>query len=121
MSPALLSRGAWLAAILTHLVWHLADPPTAAGGLLLAVTVGPMLLPLRGLWALRRRTLGWAPLTLSPAMTVALTELIANPAERWAAAAAAFSCFLALAGVVAALRRAPRPEHAPAPGEPGAQ
>ncbi|MGA1729110.1 MAG: DUF2069 domain-containing protein [Steroidobacteraceae bacterium] len=121
MSPALLSRAAWLVAILTNSAWHLASQPTAAEGLLLAVTGGPMLLPLPGLWALRRRTLGWAPLTLSPAMTIALTELIANPEERWIAAAAAFSCFLALAGVVAALRRAPRPDRDPGPGGPGAQ
>ncbi len=121
MSPALLSRATWLLAIMTNLGWHLTDEPTAAEGLLLAVTVGAMLLPLPGLWALRRRTLGWAPLTLSPALTIALTELIANPEERWVAAAAAFSCFLALAGVVAALRRAPRPDHAPGSGEPGAR
>lgn len=121
MSPSLLVRGPWLGAMAVNLAWRLAGPASSGETLLLLATVGALLLPLHGLWALERRTLGWAPLALAPAMTVALTELIANPGERWLAAAAALSCFLALAGIVAALRRLPRPDPAPAPGESGAR
>lgn len=119
MSPALIVRGAWLIALLVNGAWRLAGPASPGQTVLLLATAGPLLLPLRGIWALRRRTLGWAPLTLSPAMAVALTELVANPGERWLAAAAAFSCFLALAGVVAALRQAARHGHGPSPGGSG--
>lgn len=88
--------------------WHVATS-TAPGALALClVTVVPLLLPLRGLWAAQRRSYRWAPLTLAPGMAWSLTELVANPEVRGAAALAALLAFLALAAVVAALRAMPR-------------
>jgi uncharacterized membrane protein len=94
--------GLWLGLVAVLLLW------SSASGLGLAiVTAGPLLLPLPGLVAARRRTYRWAPLTLAPALAWSLTELVANQAARGIAVLAALLAFLALAGVVAALRSMP--------------
>jgi uncharacterized membrane protein len=97
----------WIALGATLSAWSLADGTTASGVTLALLTVGPLLAPLRGLWAGRRRTYRWAPLTLAPSLTLALTELVANPTARGLAGVAALLAFLCLAAIVAALRSMP--------------
>jgi len=76
--------------------------------LLVLLTAGPLLAPWRGLWAGRRRAYRWAPLTLAPSLTYALTELVANPLARGLAGFTALLAILCLAAIVAALRAMPR-------------
>jgi uncharacterized membrane protein len=98
----------WLALGASLSAWSLADGTTAGKVTLALFTVGPLLAPLHGLWAGRRRTYRWAPLTLAPALVFSLTELVANPPARSLAAFTALLAFLCLAGIVAALRSMPR-------------
>lgn len=107
--PAL-ARGAVLAAWgllgLVLSAWHWILLPPAAAAVATLLTVAPLATPLPGLAARRRRTYRWAPLTLAPAMTWSLTELVANPAARPFALVAGCLAFAALAATVAWLRSA---------------
>lgn len=72
--------GAWTLLGLSLLAWPLFIARSAAVVPLIALAV--LLLPLSGFWRGQVRTLRWAPMTLAPALVLALTELIANPAAR---------------------------------------
>jgi uncharacterized membrane protein len=72
--------GAWTLLGLALLAWPLFIARSAAVVSLIALAV--LLMPLSGFWRSQVRTLRWAPMTLAPALTLALTELIANPAAR---------------------------------------
>ncbi len=108
---AALARMATLAAFgllaLVLLAWHWTQLSTAAAVVATLGTVAPLLLPAPGLVAGRRRTYRWAPLTLAPALTWALMELVANAPSRPFALAAGGLAFAALAAAVAWLRAAP--------------
>jgi uncharacterized membrane protein len=115
MRPARLFNRARLAVLCLWVVlgttlsaWALVGGTMAGRVALVVLTIGPLLAPLRGLWAGRRRTYRWAPLTLAPSLTFALTELVANPSSRGLAGFTALLAFLCLAAVVAALRSMPR-------------
>lgn len=95
---------AWGLLALTLLVWFAATLPRAAAVAAVVLAVAPLAAPLPGLLAQRRRTYRWAPLTLAPAMTWSLTEMVANPAARPFAVAAGVFAFAALAAIVAWLR-----------------
>jgi uncharacterized membrane protein len=97
---------AWGLLALTLLAWYAAMLPRTAAIVAAVLTVAPLAAPLPGLLARRRRSYRWAPLTLVPAMTWSLTELVANPAERPYALAAGLLAFAALAAIVAWLRAA---------------
>lgn len=96
----------WSLLLLTLGTWHLAAPAAVAVGLAV-LTILPLLAALPGLWRGRRRTYRWASLTLAPAMAWSLTEIVANPADRLIAMAAATLAFAALAALVATLRTMP--------------
>jgi len=98
---------AWMGLLLLVLAWHAVGVPAAPGPVILSVVTLPLLAPLPGLWAGRRRTYRWAPLTLAPALAWSLTEILANPPARRFAVAASLLAFLSLAAVVAALRSMP--------------
>jgi uncharacterized membrane protein len=102
------ARGAvlllWSLLITALCAWPLSRSFSAGTIAILLFTVVPLLLPLPGLWQGRRRTYRWAALTLAPAMTWSLTEVVANPAARRPAACAALLAFCSLAALVAALR-----------------
>lgn len=88
--------------------WLLAGGVAARTAVLALFAVGPLLAPLHGLWAGRRRTYRWAPLALAPGLAWSLTELVANPAARPLAGFSALLAFLCLAAIVAALRSMPK-------------
>jgi len=67
----------------------------------------PLLLPLPGLASGSRRALRAAPMALAPALALAITESLANPAARLRAGLTLAFVLAAFAGVVAALRSAP--------------
>ena len=97
-----LALGAWLLMIASIVAW----PFTAAGiGIITtAIALLPLLLPLPGLVRARRRTLQWSPLTLAPALALALTEILVNAPARIAVTSTLVLIFAAFAIIVAALR-----------------
>lgn len=104
---AVLSLWSLLAAALV--AWQLQRLSATAAGIALLFTAGPLLLPLPGLLRGESSTYRWASLTLAPALTWSLTELLANPEARPYATVAALLAVLSLAALVAALRvTAPR-------------
>ena len=94
----------WALLGLSVLPWLLPEGDSSLPYVALAFVLGPLLLPLRGLWLARRYTYRWAPLALAPVMLVALTEFVANAASRGYALASSILAFAALAAIVAALR-----------------
>ena len=72
--------GAWVLLGLVLLAWPFFVMRSSAIVSLAACAL--LLLPIGGFRRGRIRTLRWAPLTLTPALVLALTELIANPAAR---------------------------------------
>jgi uncharacterized membrane protein len=97
---------AWLALLLSVLCWPLG--PSAVGWAITAIAFMPLLLPLPGLVRGTRRTLTWAPLALAPALTMALTEVLVNPALRLRVAFTLALILAAFAAILAALRARPR-------------
>lgn len=97
----------WAGQLLALATWHLNAHAAGAAVALLVLTVAPLLPPLPGLWAGRRRTYRWAPLTLAPALAWSLTEIVANPTSRGPAVLVGLLCVFALAAVVATLRTMP--------------
>jgi len=95
---------AWLALVASVASW-----PLAGTGVALAALAGlPLLLPVAGLARGTPRTLRWAPLTQAPALALALTEVLANPAARTVASLTLALLLLAFASVIAAQRTAAR-------------
>jgi len=73
--------GLWAALCVSLLGWIAVGYPWP----ICAAAVLPLLAPLRGLVLGRRRTYAWATLFTIPYFIFGLTELLANPAARWAA------------------------------------
>lgn len=80
--------------------------------------LAPLLLPVAGLLRRRRRTHAWASLCVAPVLVHGLTEIVANPAGRLAAATLLLASFAAFAALVVYLR-ATRPARASAQATPG--
>lgn len=68
----------------------------------------PLLLPLAGIVRGSRRAYRWAPLTLAPALALAVTEFLINSPLRVSTGVTLAFIFLAFASVIAALRTALR-------------
>jgi len=96
----------WAAVVLSLLSW------TTVGysWLLCVVAVLLLLVPLGGLIRGRRHTYAWATLFAIPYLFFAITELLVNPAARWAAAISLLLVFAWFCTMVLFLRvsRAPR-------------
>ena len=110
MSPrARTARGlaiaAWLLLAASVAAWPFVGAGIGRFATLIAFL--PLLLPLAGIARGTRRSLRIAPMTLAPALALAVTEVLVNPAARpWAGATLALA-FLAFAGILATLRAAP--------------
>ena len=102
-----LARAAWLALIAWQFTW-LALLPEPLGkarlGFALVVTV-PLLIPLRGIIALRPRSLIWGGYLALFAGMLGIMELWAAPAERPAAGLQLFLCVLYLVFLAVGTRR----------------
>jgi uncharacterized membrane protein len=79
----------WVAVAASLLAWIFAGYPW----LICVIAVVPLLAPLNGLVRGRRYTYAWATLFAIPYLVFALTELLANPAARWVAAASLLLVF----------------------------
>ena len=101
-----IASGAWLALMLSVLCWPLGA--FGVGWPTTAIAFLPLILPLPGLARGTRRTQTWAPLALAPALALALTEVLVNPAARARVAVTLALILAAFAALLAALRAAPR-------------
>ena len=101
-----LAIGVWTLLLVSIVVWPFIgrgiSPATTAVALL------PLFLPLPGLVLGRRRTLQWSPLTLAPALALALTEILVNAPARTIAILTLALILAAFASNIAALRARPR-------------
>ena len=101
-----LAVAAWILLGASIAIW----PAAGAGiGLLTAAFAFiPLLLPLHGIVRGSAKWLRAAPMALAPALALAITEILVNPAARPFAGVTLALAFLAFAAIVAALRsRAP--------------
>lgn len=94
----------WLTLLISVACWPLGDG--GIGPLTTALAFLPLLAPLSGMARGAGRALRWAPLTLAPALALALTEILVNPAGRTRASVSLALILAAFAAVIAALRRA---------------
>ena len=70
----------------------------------LIVSLAPLIAPLPGLIRGRRFTYAWCSLLTIPYMALGVTEIIADPAQRWAPAMLLLLAFAWLIALVAYLR-----------------
>jgi len=98
-SPWVLATTATLGATVAASTLSAAEWPASAAWAV--VMLLPVLLPLPGLLAGRRRTHAWATLCVAPYFVYGITEVIANPAAR---STAAIILFASLAWFVALVR-----------------
>jgi uncharacterized membrane protein len=101
-SAALLLFGALIGCVAFAILREAARPPALA--LLGIVVLGPLLLPLPGIYRRRRRAYAGATLCLTPTFVYALTEIVANPALRALMAAMLVLNLAAMVALVAYLR-----------------
>ena len=93
----------WMAVALSLLSWIAVGYPWP----LCVVAALPLLAPLNGLIRGNRRTYAWATLFTIPYIVFALTELLVNPAARWAASVSLFLVFGWFCTMVLFLRASP--------------
>ena len=97
----------WLLLIASIACWPLGTSRIGWATALLALL--PLLLPLPGIAGGSSRSFSWAPLTLAPALALALTEILINVAGRPRATLTLALIMAAVSALIAALRAAPRP------------
>ncbi len=102
-----LARGAWLALIAWQFAWlALLPEPLGKGSLGFALLVtAPLLVPLRGIIALRPRSLIWGGYLALFAGMLGIMELWAAPAERPATGLQLLLCVLYLVFLAVGTRR----------------
>jgi uncharacterized membrane protein len=93
----------WVAVASSLLSWIAVGYPWP----ICVLAVLPLLAPLNGLIRGRRRTYAWATLFTVPYVAFALTELLVNPAARWAASISLFLVFGWFCTLVLFLRASP--------------
>jgi uncharacterized membrane protein len=98
-----LTLSLWLAVAASLLSW------TAVGYAwpVCVAAVLPLLAPLNGLLRGHRRTYAWATMFTIPYIVFALTELLVNPAARWAASISLLLVFGWFCTMVLFLRASP--------------
>ena len=99
----LLTIWLWLAVALSLLSWITVGYPWP----ICVLAVLPLLAPLNGLIRGRRYTYAWTTLFAIPYLVFALTELLVNPAARWAASISLLLVFGWFCTMVLFLRASP--------------
>lgn len=94
----------WFALLASVACW----PAAGINPALAAIAGLPLLLPVPGLVRGMPRALRFAPLAEAPALALAITEVLANPAARVAASVTLALVLAAFAAVIAALRTGAR-------------
>lgn len=107
MNPGASTRavviGLWCAVAMSLLAWIGAGYPWGV----CVIAVLPLLAPLAGLVRGRRYTYAWATLFAVPYLVFALTELLVNPAARWAASISLLLVFAWFCSMILYLRVSP--------------
>jgi uncharacterized membrane protein len=98
---------AWLLLAASVASWAFIDT-AGIGPVTVAIAFFPLLLPIAGLLRGSPRAYRLAMLVLAPALALALTEILVNPPSRPLTTTSLALVLLAFAGLVAALRAAPR-------------
>jgi uncharacterized membrane protein len=93
----------WVAVALSLLSWIAVGYPWP----ICVLAVLPLAAPLNGLIRGRRYTYAWATLFAIPYLVFALTELLVNPAARWAASISLLLVFSWFCTMVLFLRASP--------------
>ena len=93
----------WVAVALSLLSWIAVGYPWPV----CVLAVLPLAAPLNGLIRGRRYTYAWATLFAIPYLVFALTELLVNPAARWAASLSLLLVFSWFCTMVLFLRASP--------------
>jgi uncharacterized membrane protein len=101
-----IALAAWILLGLSVAAWPFVR--AGIGAATTAIAFLPLLLPLPGIARGSLRALRASPMALAPALALAITETLANPAARFPAGATLALLLLAFAAVVAAIRSAPR-------------
>jgi uncharacterized membrane protein len=99
----MLTIGLWIAVALSLLSWTAVGYPWP----ICVLAVLPLAAPLRGLVQGRRYTYAWATLFAIPYLVFALTELLVNPAARWAASVSLLLIFSWFCTMILFLRASP--------------
>jgi uncharacterized membrane protein len=97
---------AWFLLAASVAIWPFAGAGISA--VFATIAFLPLLLPFPGLVRASSRALRASPMALAPALALATTEILVNPAARPIAGATIGLALAAFAAVVAALRAAPR-------------
>lgn len=97
-----LATAVWLLLIASIAIWPFGT--AGIGPVTAAIALLPLLMPLPGLFMGWRRTLQWSPLTLAPALALALTEILVNAPARKLVTLTLALIFAAFAMLIAALR-----------------
>ena len=108
----------WVALGVTVAAAVVLTSDSTASAVVTAALFVPWLMPIRGLLRGDRRTHAWATLCVAPYFVYSLTETIANPAVRVAAAlmlAASFAHFVALVAFLRVTRPVGATQAAPSP------
>jgi len=105
---AQVARGAWLGLIVLQVTWLalLPAPYGPRNGLLAAIAVAPLVLPLAGVWRGSLRSMTWAGYLSMLYLVIGVTEAWANPPQRLPAL---LQVLLVAAFVGGALRLSRRP------------
>lgn len=103
---ARLAVAAWILLVACIAAWPFAG--LGIGPVTATLAVFPLLLPVPGIVRGSTRTLRAAPLALAPALALAITETLVNPAARVLMGASLALVLLAFAAVVAKLRATPK-------------
>jgi uncharacterized membrane protein len=101
-----IALAAWLLLAASVAGWPLAGAGISCVSA--AVALVPLLLPLPGLARGSLRAQRASPMALAPALALAVTEILVNPAALHIAGATLALALAAFAAVVAAIRAAPR-------------
>ena len=96
---------AWLLLVASIAAWPFTAP--GIGPITSAIALLPLVFPLPGLIRGHRRTLQWSPLTLAPALALALTEILVNESARGPAILTLALLLASFAAIIAALRASP--------------
>ena len=97
---------AWILLAACVAAWPFAG--AGIGWITATLSFFPLLLPLPGIFRSSRKAMRAAPMALAPVLALAITESLVNPAARAIAGASLALVLVAFAGIVAALRTAPR-------------
>ncbi len=105
-APGRIALALWFGLAASIAAWPIGD--AGIGWTAAIVALLPLSAPVAGIWRLARKTLAWAPLTLSPALAIAVTEVVVNEPARVRASISLALILAAFSALIATLRAGAR-------------